>query len=109
MDGIFFFPAYAGLFLGLILAGVQPRPFPRVCGVDPQLASAQKVGATFSPRMRGWSPRSMRSARCRRLFPAYVGLFLDRLHRHADSGWSVVLFRWGRDGVAGVLMGPSDC
>ena len=46
-------PAYAGVILMELGNSDAAKPYPRVCGGDPTMATLEKVSAFLSPRMRG--------------------------------------------------------
>ena len=69
------FPAYAGMFRGIMSAQPTPACFPRVCG-DVPAHQAQPEGVhPFSPHTRGCSLMPNSVWRFARVFPAYAGMF----------------------------------
>ena len=69
------FPAYAGMFLGLLGCGSPPSSFPRIRGDVPWLWTTILVPALFSPHTRGCSPSYPSTASKTHVFPAYAGMF----------------------------------
>ena len=74
------FPAYAGMFLGVVAGEPLAWSFPRVCGDVPALLDGATGKILFSPRMRGCSDAGQDVGVSEEVFPAYAGMF-----RHTAS------------------------
>ena len=69
------FPAYAGMFLWLVVAKLPGGGFPRIRGDVPQVYVLQAKKPGFSPHTRGCSLASSPPFSYIPVFPAYAGMF----------------------------------
>ena len=82
ITGEIVFPAYAGMFLVLVMKNIWVLRFPRVCGDVPPLITISVKIATFSPRMRGCSAHGTGYMPKYTVFPAYAGMFRNNSTQH---------------------------
>ena len=70
------FPTHVGVYLLLLVVKSLVPGFPHACGGVPLYFSFIKQVAPFSPRMWGCTVSSLIRARCSRVFPTHVGVYL---------------------------------
>ena len=75
-DACHAFPAYAGMFLLLLLQLNTLKGFPRVCGDVSRSFSSILIFVWLSPRMRGCFRHKQQDCPEESAFPAYAGMFL---------------------------------
>ena len=80
------FPAYAGMFRRKICRKSLLRGFPRIRGDVPSALSGGFFLDWFSPHTRGCSDCGNAHRKRDGVFPAYAGMFRDRIHG-AASKW----------------------
>ena len=69
------FPAYAGMFPGLLRCGGKYPGFPRIRGDVPNRMGASSPAPSFSPHTRGCSALDKARLEANKVFPAYAGMF----------------------------------
>ena len=82
------FPAYAGMFPGVVPSFAFTSGFPRVCG-DVSFCFSEAIAEFWlSPRMRGCFSADRSACSSGRAFPAYAGMFPSANYpKRADLGF----------------------